>query len=211
MNVKSVCKLFTALFLALLIAAAPAGAVDPIFCKGHTGTTNSPFYLTTDYGAYVIIPGDNNAQVVVTSLSATADGTDATNNLYVYDKENQVTVTSGNSAGAQTLGFASGGTNFDVGDFIVLQDASGSTVYVESIAACGATSLTINGTFDGAIASTGWTVYEMTQIATVPVGNATANYESGVAVIAGEKASPVMLVIGGSAACSINFASGHYK
>jgi len=204
-------KSFIPAILLALAVAFPAAAVDPIFCKSHIGTTSSPFYLVTDYGAYVIIPGDNNAQVVVASLSATSDGTDATNNLYIYDKENSVAITSGNSAGAQTLGFASGGTNFDVNDLIVLQDASGSTVYIESISACGATSLTINGTFDGAIASTGWTVYEMEQTATVPVGNTTASYQSDVAVVAGEKNSPLMLIIGGSSACSINFASGHYK
>lgn len=204
---KRTIQLITAIALALLIAT-PAAAVDSIFCKGMTGTADTAGYA---YGAYVIIPGDNNAQVVVASFSATSDAAVATNNAYIYDKEDSVLVNSGAAAGGQAIGFASGGGNFDAGDWIVLQDASGSTLYLESISVVGATSLTINGTFDGAIASSGWTVYEMEQIATVPVGNATASYESDVAVIAGTRDSPLWIRIGGAASCSINFASGHYK
>jgi len=51
----------------------------------------------------------------------------------------------------------------------------------------------------------------MEQIATIPVGAATASFESDVAVVAATKDSPLLIIIHGYAACSINFASGHYK
>lgn len=204
---KRLIQLMAAAAIALLIAV-PAQAVDSIFCKGMTGTSDTVGYA---YGAYVLIPGDNNAQVVVTSFSATSDQAVATGNAYVYDKENSLAITSGNASGAQELGFASGGGSLDASDWIVIQDASGATIYIESIASVTATTLAINGTFDGTIASSGWTVYEMEQIATIPVGNATASYESDVAVVAGTRNSPVFIRIGGASSCSINFASGHYR
>lgn len=195
-----------------LMVAMPAMAVDSIFCKSMVGTTAGGTLGTTyTYGAYVIIPGDNNAQVVASSLSGTSDNAADTCDMYVYDKEQSCTVNSASASGATEIGISSGGASIDASDIIVLQDASGSTVYVETVASTGATTIAINGTLDGAIAASGWTVYEMEKIAEVPVGSATASYESDVAVIAGATDSPVLIWLGGVASCSINFASGHYK
>ena len=206
-------KLFKLTLIVVMIAlfVTPALAVDQIFCKAMTGTTAGNDYTgEATYGAYVMIPGDNNAQVVVTSFSATADSAGAYSNADVYDKENEVTINSGSAAGGQTLYFASGGASFDAGDVIVLQDQSGATLYIESVSSAATTNMVIHGTLDGIIA-TGWKVYEMEQIATIPVGAATASFESDVAVVAGTKDSPALIIIHGDAACSINFASGHYK
>ena len=206
-------RLFKLVLIAALIGcfAAPALAVDQIFCKSMTGTTAGAAYTgEATYGAYVIIPGDNNAQVVVASFSATADSAASYSNADIYDKENEATVNSGSAAGGQTLYFASGGASFDASDVIVLQDTSGSTVYIESVSSAAATNIVIHGTLDGAVAA-GWKVYEMEQIATIPVGAATASFESDVAVVAATKDSPLLIIIHGYAACSINFASGHYK
>ena len=128
----------------------------------------------------------------------------------MYDKENSATINAAASAGATSLSISSGGASIDANDIIVLQDTSGSTVYVETVASTGATTIALNGTLDGAITS-GWKVYEMEKIATIPVGSATASYESDVAVVAATKDSPLLIWLGGVASCSINFASGHYK
>nr|BDD47305.1 hypothetical protein 8 [bacterium] len=199
--------------LAMLFCVVPAIAADSIFCKFMTGDANNGKDLGTTYhyGAYVAIPGDNNSQVVVTSFSGTSDTDTSTCNAYVYDKENSATINSACNAGSAELGIASGGASFDANDIIVLQDASGSTIYVETVASTGATTIALNGLTDGAIAATGWTVYEMEKIGEIPVGNATTSYESDVAVVAGPSNSPVLIWLGGDAACSINFASGHYK
>lgn len=200
--------LAVSILIALLISG-PAAAADSIFSKFMTGTTTAGVGTTYTYGAYVVIPGDSNGQVVVASVSGTSDGTAATNNIYVYDKENEATINSTSSAGATALGIASGGASFDANDLIVLQSPSGA-VYLESVASSGAATIAINGALDVEVSS-GWKVYEMSQIGKIPVGNATASYQSDVAVVAGTKDSPVLMVLGGTAACSINFASGHYR
>ena len=204
-------KIFSTLILALLIFAMtmPAMAVDAIFCKSMTGTTAAGTATSLGtYAAYVAIPGDNNGQVVVTSLSGTADT--AGQNIVVYDKESTASINAAADASATTVSIVSGGGNFDVGDFVLFQDASGSTLFLETVTATAATVLTISA-IDSAVTATGWTIYEMESIATIPVGNATASYQSDVAVAAGTKNSPLLLTIPGSAACSINFASGHYR
>jgi len=213
---KKIAKLLL-IIAVIMFMAGPALAADSIFCKFMTGTTAGAHVdtgaagLTYIYGAYVLIPGDNNAQVVVTSFSATSDNAAATCDAYVYDKENSAAINSGSKSGSAEIYMASGGTNFDANDIIVLQDASGSTIYVETVASTGATTIALNGFLDGAIASSGWTVYEMEKIGEIPVGAATASYESDVAVVAGTTDSPVLIFLGGVASCSINFASGHYK
>jgi len=204
-------SLIAALIFMFVVIAVQAQAADSIFCKSMAGTTAGATLVTTyDYGAYVAIAGDNNSQVVVTGFSGTSDTAAPTCDAYIYDKENEATVSAAASAGASTFSVSSGGASFDANDIIVLQDASGRTVYVETVASTGATTFALNGTLDGAITA-GWKVYEMEKIAEVPIGNATISYESDVAVIAGTKDSPVLIFLGGVASCSINFASGHYK
>jgi len=200
-----------AVFLVGVFMPMQAAAADSIFCKSMTGTTTgATIGFGYTYGAYVAIAGDNNSQVVVTSLSGTADNAATTCNAYIYDKENEATVNSSSSSGGQEIGIASGGASIDASDIIVLQNPAGDVVYVETVASTGATTIAIAGVLDGAITS-GWKVYEMEKIAEVPVGNATKSYESDVAVVAGTKDSPVLIFLGGVASCSINFASGHYK
>jgi len=201
-----------AALLSVMLFVGPALALDPIFCKSMIGTTAGGTLGsdTRAYGAFVIIPGDNNSQVVVASVSGTADGTGAVNNIWVYDKENEATISSSDSAGVTSLVISSGGTSFDASDIIVIQAPSGSPVFAESVSSTGATTIALNGTTDYAVYS-GYKVYEMEEIARIPVGNGTASYQSDVAVAAGQKDSPLFLYIGGTSACSINFASGHYR
>ena len=130
--------LFAIVVVAMLAFAAPAIAADAVFCKSMTGTALGASLVTNyHYGAYVAIPGDRNAQVVVGSLSATSDNAAATCNLYVYDKENSATVNSASIAAQQEIGISSGGASFDANDIIVLQSPSGNTVYVETVASTG--------------------------------------------------------------------------
>lgn len=203
-------KTFSSLILALFIFAMtlPAMATDAIFCKGMTGTTAAGTLTAVGtYAAYVVVPGDNNSQVVVSSISGTAD--DAAHNLVVYDKEDTALVSVAASATDTAITIASGGTNFDVGDLVVFQNPSGSIVFLERVTAAAATTLTVTA-IDYDIDTT-WKIYEMESIATIPVGSATASYQSDVAVAAGTRNSPLLLTIPGTSACSINFASGHYK
>lgn len=218
---KKILTIVLALMVAVMFFASPALAVDRIFSKfmvglDHTQKAGMIIYDDAEdkgynYGAYVVIAGDNNSQVVITSISATSDGTATTNNMLVFDKESSATVNSACDAGSRGIGVAAGGANFDVGDIIVLQDASGNTLYVETVTAVTATTIAIGGPLDGAIAATGWTVYEMEQIGQIVIQSATVSYQSDVAVVAGTRDSPVLILLGGAAACSINFASGHYK
>lgn len=201
------------LCIAIIVAfAAPAVAADKIFTQFMVGTAAGGKVTATarNYGAYVVIPGDNNAQVVVTSLSATSDGTATTHNLYVYDKENEATISAAAAIGASAIVLSSGGASFDANDTIVIQGPSGSPCFVETISSCGATTIALAGTLDYAVAA-GYKVYEMEVIGHIPVGNGTVTRESNEAVIAGTKDSPVLLLVGGTSACAINYAAGTYK
>jgi len=218
---KKFLGLLIALIFSALMFAGPAMAVDQIFCKFMIGTDAKAAMLIADdeevtddsgynIGAYVVIPGDNNAQVVVTSISGTADGTASTNNMIVFDKLRSVAVNSQCNAGSAVIGIASPSDDMNTNNLLVIQDAGGNTIYIESVASVGSNTIGLASQLDGQIES-GWTVYEMEQIGQIPVGNATISYESDVAVVAGQKNSPLLIYLGGAAACSINFASGHYR
>lgn len=199
-----------ALIFAFVVVASQVQAADKIFCKGMTGTgEGATLGVTSNYGAFIAIPGDASNQTVIASLSITSDGT--TRNAYVYDKESEATINAAAAAGATEITITPSGTSpFDNGDIVVLQDPSGKRVYVETVASYGAATVALSGHLDGAIAI-GWKVYEMEKICEIPAGNATASYQSDVAVVAGTQGSPVLIWIGGVAGCSINFASGHYR
>lgn len=206
---KKLWTILVALAMVLMLIS-PALALDPIFTKNKTGGTAQVTTATThDYGAWVAFAGDNNKQVVVGSLSATTDST-TTGNVYVYEKENEITVSTTSTAGNTRITMTSGGGNFDANDIIIIQSPSGDVVFMETVASTEATSIALNGTLDYAIYA-GYKVYEMTNVGSVPCSNTTITRESDIAVCAGKKDSPLLLYIPGKAACAINYASGQYK
>jgi hypothetical protein len=216
--------------MALFAFIAPAAALDSLFSKNAWQTSfggdiidkssllNHPASnLAFSTTAYAVIAGDNNSQVVITSISLTSDGTAASNNCFIFDKADinvagdSAQVDSECAAGAQTIGIASGSrTDFRANDIVLIQNASGSTVYIETVLAADADTILCHGTLDGAIDST-WQVYRMEHVATIPVQSATVSHNSDVAVFAGQKDSPVLLLLGATTAGTINFASGMYK
>jgi len=197
--------------LAMLLAPVQALALDPIFTKNATGSSSHVTLGTTaNVGAVAMIPGDNNSQVVVTSISMTSDCSSSTSDAFIYDKENEASVNSTSAAGQTEIGISSGGANFDQFDIIVIQNASGSRIFYETVSSVGATTIATVGALDYSV-GTGYTVYEMEHIGTIPVDNATVSFNSDVAVVAGATDSPLLIWLGGATACSINFASGHYK
>jgi len=209
--------LAVAFMIMIALIAPQAQAADKVFCKGMTGESDidEAFVFESnkpirDYTAFVAIAGERNRSVVVGSLSCTSDGTAATNNAYIYDKEDYTAVDAAAALGADVIPTADTGTAFDVDDIVCIQSPGGRVVQVATVANVGGGSIEIYGTLAQAV-GTGWYVYEMEEIARVPVGNATASYESDVAVVAGEPNSPLLVLLGGNSACSINFCSGHYK
>jgi len=207
-------KIFGILAIAILLTFPGNVFAARFFCTGMVGTVAGGTLIVTPggraYGAFVILPGDSNNHTVVTSISVTSDSALVTANAYVYDKEDEAIVDSPSITGTRELSISSGGGNFDAADLIVIQDPAGKYAFVESVASSGAGTILVAGTLDRAV-GIGWRVYEMEEICRIPASIDTQEYESDVAVVAGEYDSPVLIWLGGLTSCSINFAAGHYK
>jgi len=212
-------KIFGILAIAALLIVPGNTFADQYFGKGmvgEAGTIQNTFVINAAnrhlrlYRAFVAIPGEMNAQVIIGSLSCTSDGTADTNNAYIYDKEDDTNVNAAAVLGASVIPTVDTGTAFDVNDIVCIQSPSGDVVQVETVANVGGGSIAIYGILDQAI-GLGWRVYEMEEISRVVVQNATVNRESAIATIVGEADSPVLVLLGGGAACAINFCSGYYR
>lgn len=210
-------KIFGILAIAALLILPGTAFADKFFCKGATGATTAGFEVSGAGGyarlcrAFVAIPGERNGQVIVGSFSATGDDINATGNAYIYDKEDFTAVSAATPANSMIIPTVDTGTMFDAGDLVCLQSPSGDVIEVFSVSHVGGGSVALNGSFTTYAIGPGWFLYEMEQIATIPIGFATISYQSNVAVVAGERNSPVLVLLGGITGCVINFCSGNYQ
>jgi hypothetical protein len=151
------------------------------------------------------LPGDSNSYPVVYAIGF--DAVLATSDLTVYQKDDGViTLTKAKVAGMTTLKFT-GGASFDDDDYIVLQNASGTTFEVikaSDIHAASATITALTGAY-----SVGDKGYEMKVLATwADVGTSQVNIDNSAGIFGGSLGSPLAVTITGGV---INYITMGYQ
>ena len=191
-------------FLALLILAVaiPALAYTGAYSAHATGTTE----------AYVILPADNNSRTRVNALNATSDK--AASKLSIYFADATQTTVDAASTGTTLNVAATDG--FAENNLIAIQTAAGSVIYRTVSAVSAGESLTLGSSLPGTHGNAGDIVYLMAAASTntdaeVPVGATSKELISRLGVIVGPVDSPVLVILDGTSACSLNFVTWDFK
>lgn len=196
MYLKKLCSL--AVLLALLAVPGIGLAASPMVTDTDDGTTE----------ASVVFPFWDNKNEVVTAYSATSDKSGA--ELVFYQRGSvSGNITQTSASGQKIMKLSSTGS-FDAttpgaGDYVaIVKDSTKAVQWNRISSKTDNVSLNMVNNLSAATGS-GDKVYALTKIAAVPVGNATVSNSStgALGLIVGK--APVLAILDGTSACSINF------
>jgi len=172
-------------------------------------STYRSVYATHATLATALFPAQGRQTPVLVAFSATSDKAGSVVDVYTYD--NTKTTVDASSASGQTVLSVTATTGFDTSDRILIQHANGTleTGVVNTIQAGVSLTLTanlVNTTAVGAV------VFELKKVGTFACGATTvANYGGPNGIVGGVPGSPMVIVLDGTSACSINTATVQYQ
>lgn len=175
---------------------------------GFAASLANTKYDTGTTSADVVFPFWDNKIEVVTAYSATSDKSGAV--LEFFERGTASAQITSTSAADQKIMKLSTTSAFDAttpgaGDYVAIVKASTKAVQWNRISSkTDNVSLNMNNNLSAATGS-GDMVYSLSKIASVPVGNATVSNSStgALGLIVGK--APVLAILDGTSACSINF------
>lgn len=194
--------LFTAAALAAVLICSPASAFDGALTAHATGTTE----------AGVVLPADNNSRTAVLALNATSDKSGSKLSVYWSDG----TTTTVDQASTSTTLYTASTTGFAENNLIVIQTTGGSVIYRTVSGVSAGESLTLSSALPATHGNVGDVVYLLAAAAAnadaeIPVGAATKELTNRLGVIIGPSNSPLLVILDGTSACSVNYLTWGFK
>jgi hypothetical protein len=217
-------KIFSLIVVLMFLFSGGLMAADQYFTRTNSDVEGE----YTEEQIEVVIPGDNNSQVVIVSLDVTTPLLSATyTQLTFYDKEDELTLSraiAAGTAGFPVAGHEGTGVNATInqGDNVVIQTAGGYCQYrrvINLVTTYGAEYIITLSTASNAALAAGTKIYEMESIGFIGASRANAyapslHLNSDMGLIAGTTDSPLLITLDSSAVttgAAINSIFGVYK
>jgi len=198
------CMTVAAAAAVLMTAPADGRMKSPFFGSGTWAISGVQTATPDDH---CVIPPSGGQKVLVTYLNATSDK--AASKAKFFSGSTAIRPTATATAGELVLTLTST-TDISGGDILVVHDVSagiGKRVVVSSV---NGAEVTLTAAIGCAVALND-AVYEVTEQAAIPVGNATKELLASPGMIyAGPAGGPVVIYLDGTAASTVNAVSGIY-